>query len=197
LEQLIPLRSRRNTRVFISLLLSFAILIVPFTQMSLARGISRTVREGSATRPAPARSTAAELFVNPPSSLPAAQPEPAPLPFVPPAPAVDISAVMVGSPATVAPAGTINYTLTLGNTTGSEAQNLFFNDSFDSHTTFVPGAGAIKSSPVCRDKTIVTDEDTPIAITLEGQDPDGDTITFPLTEPGSSTAALMRRLRPL
>ena len=79
------------------------------------------------------------------------------------------------------PGDTINYTATLGNTTATDATGLSFNDLLDSHTTFVPGS--IKSTPVCSDQSVSTNEDTAKAITLTGNDPDGDTITFSIVTP--------------
>ena len=81
---------------------------------------------------------------------------------------------MLGSPGTVKPGGTINYTVTLGNTTGVDATSLSFNDFVDSHTTL----GSIQSTPVTLDQNLTINEDPApspgITITLQGQDPDGD-----------------------
>ena len=74
------------------------------------------------------------------------------------------------------PGDTINYTVTLGNTTATDATGLSFNDILDSHTSFV--AGSIKSSPICFDQTTNTNEDVAKPLTLTGQDPDGDSLTF-------------------
>ncbi len=80
------------------------------------------------------------------------------------------------------PGDTINYTVQLGNTTAADATGLSFNPALDSHTTFVPGS--IKSTPICFDQTgVATNEDVAKAITLTGQDPDGDTISFSIVTP--------------
>ena len=74
------------------------------------------------------------------------------------------------------PGDTINYTAILTNTGSDPTGLISFNDFIDSHTTFVPGS--IKSTPVCFDQPVSTNEDVAKAITLTGQDPDGDSITF-------------------
>jgi CSLREA domain-containing protein len=80
------------------------------------------------------------------------------------------------------PGDTINYTVTLNNTSGSDGTGLSFNPALDSHTTFVPGS--IKSTPICFDQSgINLNEDSSTAITLTGQDPDGDSITFSIVTP--------------
>ena len=70
----------------------------------------------------------------------------------------------------------IDYTAILTNTGSDPTGLISFNDFIDPHTTFV--AGSIKSTPVCFDQPVSTNEDVAKAITLTGQDPDGDSITF-------------------
>src|SRR5712691_11419531 len=179
-------------RVFVACLLSFTILITPIAAIAAPRGGSPTVRKGSATTPTKARSTEEELFVNPPTAilapaLPGPQPEPAPQPLSPMAGSV--TATMTATianddgdnkidPTNGVPATTerIDYSVTLSNTSGSDATGLAFNPTLDPHTTFV--AGSIQSTPVAFDHaTVSTNEDTAVVITLQGQDPDGTNIT--------------------
>ncbi|PYS77282.1 MAG: hypothetical protein DMF66_10405 [Acidobacteria bacterium] len=92
------------------------------------------------------------------------------------------------------PGDTITYTTTLDNTTGtSDATGLTFSDTIDSHTTLVNGT--LNSTPVAFDRTgaksVTTDEDTPVNITLSGQDPDADALTFSIvTPPNAAKGAL-------
>ena len=179
-----------NLRVFVALLLSFAILITPIAAVatpSIAR--ASTVKNSDEKKRDKAKSANEELFVNPPSTgpaLPGAQPEPAPQPLPPLAGSVTatLAGVLVstvnnnsGPDAGKAdPGDTINYTAQLGNTTGSPANNLNFNVTLDSHTTLV--GGTLNSTPVAFDQSVNTNEDTPLSITISGQDPDGSSLTF-------------------
>ena len=149
------------------------------------------------------KSAAEDVFVNPPTSaratetsvsLPGPIPAPAPEPLAPPLPG-PVTATMTGVLTPTAnnvdakadPGDTINYTAILTNTGSDPTGLISFNDFIDSHTTFVPGPGAIKSTPVCFDQiginAVSTNEDIAKAITLTGQDPDGDSITFSIVTP--------------
>src|SRR5438309_5836230 len=75
----------------------------------------------------------------------------------------------------------IDYTVTLGNTTGSDATNLSFSDTLDPHTALV--AGSVNGTPVAFDQSVTTNEDTAKIITLVGQDPDGSAVTFSIVTP--------------
>src|SRR5438046_1760074 len=160
---------------------------MPFAQ--LAAGRQRSEVRGQRSEDKAAKNVATDnLFVNPLTAVPApALPGPKPEPAPQPLPPVGSVTAVITSPATLTPTAnngdgkadpgdTINYTVTLGNTTASDATGLSFNDILDSHTSFV--AGSIKSSPVCFDQSTSTNEDVAKALTLTGQDPDGDSITF-------------------
>src|SRR2546425_27994 len=180
---------------------------MPFAQLAAAtRGNQRSEARGQRSEDKAAKNVATDnLFVNPPTAAPLPGPRPnrAPQRLAPPVGSV--TAVMT-SPATLTPTAnngdgkadpgdTINYTVTLGNTTGSDATGLSFNDLLDSHTAFV--VGSIKSSPICFDQSTSTNEDVAKALTLTGEDPDGDSITFSIVagpshgslNPGVSGAA--------
>jgi CSLREA domain-containing protein len=193
-KHLSPDPSPHRLQVFVACLLAFAILITPIAAVAVpsratvaTRG-DKTDKTDKTNKP---KSAAEELFVNPPvapatetsAALPGPKPEPAPEPFAPPVGAVTatmtaaVTATGNNGDGKADPGDTINYTVQLGNASGSDATGLSFNPALDSHTTFVPGS--IKSTPICFDQTgVSTNEDTAKAITLTGQDPDGDAITF-------------------
>jgi CSLREA domain-containing protein len=164
-------------RVFVACLLSFTILITPIAAVA-APSIAKasTVKDNDGKKRDQAKSAEEELFVNPPTAMPAPAlpgplPEPAPEPVPPPVGSVTavLSVLPLG---TVNPGATLTYKVDVGNTTGSDATGLVFADSIDPHTTFVPGS--IQSTPVAFDHaTVSTNEDTAVVITLQGQDPDG------------------------
>jgi len=162
---------------------------------SIARATSATRTDKTNKKNKTDKKSAAEdLFVNPSketaaSNLPGPKPEPAPEPFAPPI-VGSVTATMTAALTATAnnldgkadPGDTINYTVQLGNTSGSDGTGISFNPALDSHTTFVPGS--IKSTPICFDQTgVSTNEDTAKSITLTGQDPDGDSITFSIVTP--------------
>jgi len=162
---------------------------------SIARATSATRTDKTNKKNKTDKKSAAEdLFVNPSketaaSNLPGPKPEPAPEPFAPPI-VGSVTATMTAALTATAnnldgkadPGDTINYTVQLGNTSGSDGTGISFSPGLDSHTTFVPGS--IKSTPICFDQTgVSTNEDTAKSITLTGQDPDGDSITFSIVTP--------------
>jgi CSLREA domain-containing protein/fimbrial isopeptide formation D2 family protein len=172
---------------------------MPFAAMAAPRsGFNPTASEGSSANPAreaqpKVKSAADDVFVKPltgtSSALPAPQPEPAPQPPAPPVVGAVTATLSAALTPTVNngngqadPGDTINYTVQLGNTTAGDATGLVFTTALDSHTAFVPGS--IKSTPVCFDQPAVsTNEDTAKAITLAGQDPDGDPLSFTIVTP--------------
>ena len=185
-------------RVFVACLLSFTILITPIAAVaapSIARatGAKRTDQTTKTDRTDKAKPSAEDVFVNPlketTAALPGPKPEPAPEPFAPPV-VGSVTATMTAALTATAnnvdgkadPGDTINYTVQLGNTSGSDATGLSFNPALDSHTTFT--SSSIKSTPICFDQTgVSTNEDTAKGITLTGQDPDGDSLTFSIVTP--------------
>jgi CSLREA domain-containing protein len=193
-------------KAFVACLLAFTILIMPIAAVaapSIARAtLARTDKtdKTNKTNKTDKKSAAEDVFVNPPiapatetsAALPGPKPEPAPEPLAPPivgsvtaTKTAALTATANNGDGKADPGDTINYTVTLSNTSGSDATGLSFNDLFDSHTTFVPGS--IKSTPICFDQTginaVSTNEDVAKAITLTGQDPDGDSITFSIVTP--------------
>ena len=60
--------------------------------------------------------------------------------------AANVTATDSGAPSTVSPGGTINYTVTIGNTSGATATGVQFSDTLDANTTLV--AGSVHASPV-------------------------------------------------
>jgi CSLREA domain-containing protein len=117
--------------------------------------------------------------------LPAAIPEPAPLPAPP---VGSVTATLAGTLAAAGggidvdndgkadPGDTIAYTLTLTNSSGAAATGLAIANPLDPHTTFVPGS--LNSTPVAFDQLVSLNEDATLQITLQGQDPDGSNLTF-------------------
>ena len=197
-------------RVFVACLLSFTILITPIAAVA-APSIAKasTVKNKDGKKRDQAKSAAEELFVNPPTAMPASalpgpQPQPAPEPLAPPPPlppaavTASMTAALVSTPnnnsgpnaGKADPGDTINYTVQLSNTSGAPATGLNFNVPLDSHTTIVPGS--LNSTPVAFDQNglngtvaITTNEDpaVPPVITLQGQDPDGSALTFSIVAP--------------
>ena len=201
MKQLSPDPSPRRLQVLVACLLAFAIFITPISAVAApsiawATVATRANKTDKANKP---KSAAEELFVNPPvepatetaAVLPGPKPEPAPEPFAPPV-VGSVTATMTAALTATAnnvdgkadPGDTINYTVQLGNTTAADATGLSFNPALDSHTTFVPGS--IKSTPICFDQSVSTNEDIAKGITLTGQDPDGDSITFSIVTPPTS-----------
>src|SRR6266849_628799 len=192
MDQSIP-QTPSHAKTFIACLLSFMLFITPITALAPTAGSSPTVKKGV---PNDAQSKTqlaeAELFVNKPvemSALPAARPEPAPEPMAPPVPIVGSVTATMSAALTVTenngdgkadPGDTINYTVQLGNTSGSDGTGITFSDTIDTHTTLV--GGTLNSTPVAFDQTgvnaVVTNEDTGVSITIQGQDPDGSNLTF-------------------
>src|SRR5262249_50039621 len=71
-----------------------------------------------------------------------------------------------GNPATTE---RVDYSVTLDNQSGTDGLGLSFADTLDSHTTQVPGS--LNSTPVAFDKSVSTNEDVALSITISGQDP--------------------------
>lgn len=86
----------------------------------------------------------------------------------------------------VTPGDTLRYTVTITNSGSTDATEVTFNDIIDSNTTFVPDS--VQTTPLAFDQAVTTSTNTPLAITLLANDPDGDTLTFaPRTAPGNGT----------
>src|SRR6266446_1188367 len=181
-----------HVKTFVACLLSFMLFITPITALGATARTSPTVREGVHSDVTKAKTAESELFVNQPielSALPIAQPEPAPEPMAPPVPIVGSVTATMSAALTVTanngdgkadPGDTINYTVHLGNTSGSDGTGITFSDTIDTHTTLV--GGSLNSTPVAFDQTgvnaVVTNEDTGVSVTIQGQDPDGSNLTF-------------------
>jgi CSLREA domain-containing protein len=178
-KQLSLYRSAGRLRVFVACLLSFTILITPIAAVATSSIANASIAKSNEKKRDKAKSAEEELFVNPPTApaLPGPQPEPAPEPLPPVVGAVTAT-LEVSPTGIVSPGATLTYTAVLGNTTGSDATGLSFNVPIDPHTTFV--GGSIQSTPVAFDHaTVITNEDTPVDIILQGQDPDGLVIADP------------------
>lgn len=84
----------------------------------------------------------------------------------------------------VSPGDTIKYTTTIQNTGDGDAKNALLNSVFsDPNTTLVPGS--FKSTPIAYDfkyNTAIEDAAT-FAVVLQGFDPDGDMLTYSITDP--------------
>lgn len=179
-----------QVKTLVACLLSFMLFITPITALAATAGNSPTVKRG-VPNAKDAKTAESELFVNQPvemPALPAAQPEPAPEPPAPFAPVVGAVTATKTAALTVTanngdskadPGDTINYTVQLSNTSGSDGSGITFSDTIDTHTTL---SGTVNSTPVAFDQTgvaaVVTNEDTGVSITLQGQDPDGSNLTF-------------------
>ena len=59
---------------------------------------------------------------------------------------------------------------------GAGATGLNLSNLPDSHTSLVPGK--LSSTPVAFDRSVTTNEDTSVSITIQGQDPDNSNLTF-------------------
>src|SRR6266446_3756604 len=191
MHQSIP-QTLSHAKTFIACLLSFMLLITPITALAATAGNSPTVREGFSSSATKAKTAESELFLNQPVEMPAlptAQPEPAPEPMAPPVPIVGSVTATMSAALTVTanngdgkadPGDTINYTVQLGNTSGSDGTGITFSDTIDTHTTLV--GGTLNSTPVAFDQTganaVVTNEDNGVSVTIQGQDPDGSNLTF-------------------
>jgi large repetitive protein len=188
-------------RALIATILSFAIIIVPFAQMAAAArgGVANVKKAASSSLETKSNKTTEDLFVNKPAALVAPQPQP---PVAPPPPAGSVSASLTATLAAAGggvdadsdgkadPGDTIAYSLSLANSSSTDATLLSIANPLDSHTTLVPGS--LNSTPVAFDQTglaaVVTNEDTAVNITIKGQDPDGSNLTFTnISSPANGT----------
>jgi len=131
-----PDRKPGNIRVFVACLLSFAILITPIAAIAAPRsGVGPRVKKASAP-PNKTKSSAEELFVNPP-------------------PAIGITASKTdsypSSPGSAAPGETITYNVDVANPSGFDALGVGFTDTIDANTTLVPAS--LKVSPLALNDT--------------------------------------------
>src|SRR6266478_6631975 len=202
MHQSIP-QTPGHAKTFIACLLSFMLFITPITALAATASSSPTVRKDVPTdAQSKAKTAESELFLNQPvemPAMPAAQPEPAPEPMAPPVPIVGSVTATMSAALTVTanngdgkadPGDTINYTVQLGNTSGSDGTGITFSDTIDTHTTLV--GGTLNSTPVAFDQigvnAVVTNEDTGVSVTIQGQDPDGSNLTFTnISSPANGT----------
>ena len=78
------------------------------------------------------------------------------------------------------PGDTLRYDLTINNTTGSDLTNVVLTDVIDSNLTW---NGVWQSTAIALNGEFTTTADTPVVITLTGNDPDGDTLAFSVLTP--------------
>lgn len=181
----------RNLKVFFACLLTFNILIAPISALAVTRSITRaTANEAAKTNDS---GTAQPLSAEP--LLPGPKPEAAPAPPVLGAVTASMTAALVATVNNTGdgkadPGDTINYTVTLNNTSGASATGLSFGGAniISPYAQLV--AASIKSTPVAFDETpAAVNEDNALPITLQAQDPDGDTnLTFAIVT--APTAAM-------
>ncbi|HMH42777.1 MAG TPA: Ig-like domain-containing protein, partial [Pyrinomonadaceae bacterium] len=190
MKQLSPRYTSGNLRVFFACLLSFNIFLAPIG--AIAATYKRPVADHKSETKAKA-TAADDVFAKPleaaGSSLPGPKAAPAPQPLTP---AFGTLAVTMDASPPVLPAAgdtdgdhkadpgeTIKYTVKLDNMTGGvDALGVTFTDTIDSHTVL---NGTVNSTPVAFDKSVVMDEDPGppgVSITISGQDPDGNNLTF-------------------
>lgn len=142
--------SNRNVRTFVVSLLAYAMLTIQLAPMAVAAN-------SSAVRRAPAKASNDERkSPSEPREINQFAPVPAPVPqpTVPAGPGTTVTATKTDNlPAaqTVAPGGTINYTVVIQNTGASPATGVTFTDTIDANTTLVPGS--IVSTPVANPDT--------------------------------------------
>jgi Bacterial Ig domain/Calx-beta domain len=140
--QAVPLSYRSSLRMFSACLLAWLLIIMPLAPIAPASmraygaGKQEGTKSSSASRQA-AKISSTSTYVNAPV------PQPAPEPMFAP---VITATKDDGLPAatTVAPGGTINYTVTINNTGANspadDATGVVFTDQIDAHTTLVPGS---------------------------------------------------------
>ena len=194
MKQIFTRTSPSNLKALTAYVLMLTMFLTPLATMAAASPNSRPTSifgKDSAQNSPETQSPEEKPSVDPPAPIEALAvqplPEPAPTP-VPLTPSGVMTATMTGlittdtdSDGKADPGDAITYTVTLNNQTSSDATNLSFADTIDSHTTL---SGSIKSTPVCFDQAAVsTNEDVAKAITLAGQDPDGDGLTFSIVTP--------------
>ena len=145
-------------RVFTACLLSFAIFIVPFTQVAAAGLRSPAPAKSEAKHSSKVSPADASLFVNQPVALTA--PQPAPLAPVITASKVDSLVNDDGDgkidPTNGVPGTTekILYNVTVSNTGSDVATGVHFTDFIDSHTSLV--GGSLNVSPLAGDDSYET-----------------------------------------
>jgi len=129
----------QGLRIFSACLLSWLLITMPFVQIAAATRQRSDVTPQSAQQNTATNASAAEnVFLNSPV------PQPAPEPF-----AAVITATKddgLAAATTVAPGGTIDYTVNISNTGDTAATNVQFSDTIDAHTTLVPGSPVAATS---------------------------------------------------
>ena len=70
----------------------------------------------------------------------------------------------------------LQYTVVVSNTGSVEATGVIFSDALDANTTLI--SGSLQTTPLAYDGAATTAEATPVAITLTGNEFDGDTLVF-------------------
>ena len=142
MQQAVPPKSPSTLRIFSACLLTWLLIVMPFAQISLAStrasgAGSRTAERGRQKSDAKANSSTTNVHLN----APVPQPAPAPM-FAPSITATKVDGLPAAT--TVAPGGTIDYTVTINNagvtSPADDALNVMFSDTIDAHTTLVPGS---------------------------------------------------------
>src|SRR5688572_4383217 len=138
-------------RVFSASLLSALMIMMPFVQLAAAARRESGVRSrgpeigrqaaNSRHQESATNAAAENVFLNAPVPKPAPEP-PALLPVI-----VATKDDGLAAATTVAPSGTITYTVNINNTSPTDnATNVQFSDQIDAHTTLVPGSPVAAAS---------------------------------------------------
>ena len=141
MQQLLsPSQSFRTIfRIFSACLLTWLLITIPLVQMAPAAARGESARKTSKQKAASSSTTTA--------NAPVPQPAPAPV-FAPNITATKDDGLAAAT--TVAPGGTINYTVSINNggavSPADDALNVMFSDQIDAHTTLVPGSPVASAS---------------------------------------------------
>ena len=182
---------RRNINVFTALLLTWALVAMPFVPAAsaMARGSERASKRSSRQSSSPQATANAN----------AAVPEPAPEPF-----AASITATKAGAilnddgdakadPAVSPNPEKIEYTVTITNNGTTDATNVVFTDTIDAHTTLVNGS--VTTQPIAVNDSYSALGNVRIQVPdgasdLLGNDCDPDPLGGPCTNAGLTISVL-------
>ena len=145
MHQAVPQSYRRIIRIFSACLLTWLLIMMPLVPFApVSRGESRAAEREPAKPQNPETAAATtNTFVN----APVPQPAPAPM-YAPTVTATKDDGIAAAT--TVAPGGTITYTVNVNNTGTTsptdDALNVVFSDAVDAHTTLVPGSPVAAAS---------------------------------------------------